>query len=249
MFRDKLPRLYELRDLIDDPASPDAYFQNFEKQLADSPHHVLQIYLRWETTLQALDLDAWEFLKKEARPYLTCKDAKGRGWEQLFNILNQGRAYGYLRSAGCSNIRFIPRADGEGLETPDVEAVLGSDRLLCEVKSINISQDEVRARTHFTVRSIPIRLGSGFFKKLQSDIDKAKNQMCAYDQCATTARFVYINFRFDDFLAQCKEDYFRQIDEYLSENPPRGVRLIFNNDQTAFYKPLTMANATVHNED
>lgn len=249
MFRDKLPRLYELRDLIDDPTSVNAYFQDFEKHLKDSPHHVVQIYVRWERTLQTLDLDAWEFLRNEARPYLTCRDGKGRGWEQLFNILNQARAYSYLKATGCSNIRFIPRADAQGLETPDVEAVLGSNRLLCEVKSVNNSQDEVNARTKLTVRSIAIRLDPGFFKKLQSDIDKAKNQMYAYDQCGTTARLVYINLRFDDFLAQCKEDYFRQIDEYLSENPVTAVNLVFSNDRTAFYKPLSMANATVDNED
>src|ERR1035441_7714503 len=33
MFRSHLPRLYELRDLIPDPDSPDAYFQDFEAVL------------------------------------------------------------------------------------------------------------------------------------------------------------------------------------------------------------------------
>jgi hypothetical protein len=248
MLRAKLPRLYELKDLGDDPTSANAYFRNFEKHLQDSPH-VLQIYLRWERSLQKLDFNAWDFLKDEALPYLTTKQAKKRGWEQLFNILNQARAYAYLKAAGCSSPRFIPRADAQGFETPDIEAALGSARLLCEVKSVNISEDEVRARTEFTVRSIAIRLDRGFFGKLQSDIDKAKSQMCAYDRYGTAARLVYINVRFDDFLAQCKEDYFRQIDRYLSDHPVAGARLIFNNDHTAFYKPLSMTNATVDNED
>ena len=116
------------------------------------------------------------------------------------------------------------------------------------MKTINISQNEVRARTEFTVRSIAIRLDDGFFRKLRSRVTEAKNQMRAYDATSEARHYVYINPCFDDFLAQCKEDYFRQIDDYLSGNPIPGVKLIFHNDHTAFYKPLAMTNATVVND-
>jgi len=248
MFRMQMPRIYELRDLIADPTSPDAYFQNFDQNVQDSPHHVAQIYLRWERELRGLDSDAWEFLKSEASPYLVRKDPSGRGWQQLFDILNQARAYNYLRAIGCSQIRFIPRADDLGSRTPDLEAVLDSDTVLCEVKSINISEKEVHARNQFTVRGIAIRLDDGFFRKLQSDVADAKNQMQSYDATGAARCFVYINPAFDDFLAECKEDYFRQIDQYLSDNPIPEVKLIFHNDHTAFYKPLAMTNATVVND-
>ncbi len=247
MFRTQMPRLYELRDLKPDPTSPNVYFQNFEQHVRESPHHVEQIYLRWEKELQGLDSNAWEFLKGEASPYLVHKDRSGRGWQQLFDILNQARAYNYLRTLSCSNVRFIPRAEKQGLRTPDLEAVLGPERILCEVKTVSISQEEVRARNDFTVRSIAIRLEGGFFRKLRSDILDAKDQMHAYDAMGTAQRYVYINPCFDDFLAQCKEEYFRQIDQYLSDNPIPAVKLIFHNDHTAFYKPLAMTNATVVN--
>jgi hypothetical protein len=77
MFRTELPRLYELRDLISNPRSPDAYFQNFDENLS-SPD-VKQIYVRWEADLQRLDPDAWRFLKNEAAPYLISRDLRGRG--------------------------------------------------------------------------------------------------------------------------------------------------------------------------
>jgi hypothetical protein len=247
MFRKQMPQLYELRDLIHDPRSPDAYFQNFDNNVRDSPHHVLQIYLRWEKELRGLDSDAWEFLKGEARPYLVHKDPSGRGWQQLFDCLNEARAYNYLKAAGCSNVRFIPRADKQDLRTPYLEAVLGSDKVLCEVKTINISERELRARNQLTVRGIAIRLDAGFFRKLRSDVTDAENQMQAYDATGAARHFLYINPCFDDFLAEYKKDYFRQIDQYLSDNPIPDVKLIFHNDFTAFYEPLAMTNATVVN--
>ena len=179
MFRTQMPLIYELRDLIVDRASPDAYFQNFEDNVRDSPHHVRAIYLRWERELHGLDSDAWKFLKCEARPYLVSKDKCGRGWQQLFDILNQARAYNYLRILGCLNVRFIPRAKRQGLRTPDLEATLGSARILCEVKTINISEGELRARNQLTVRGIAVQLDAGFFRKLRSDVTDAKNQMQA----------------------------------------------------------------------
>ena len=65
MFRAELPRLYELKDCIDDPASHDAYFRDFDQNLAGSAH-VKDIYHRYERDLQGLDDKAWEHLKEEA---------------------------------------------------------------------------------------------------------------------------------------------------------------------------------------
>ena len=244
MFRTQMPRIYELRDLIDNPTSPDAYFQNLDKNVQDSPHHVRQIYLCWENELQGLDDDAWEFLKSEASPYLIHKDPSGRGWQQLFDILNQARAYNYLKAIGSSNVRFIPRAESR---TPDLEGVLDSGRVLCEVKTINISQKEVRAREEFTGRNIANQLDDGFFRKLHSDITEAKDQLHAYDATSEVRYYVYINLCFDDILGECKGEYFRQIDQYLSDSPVPGIDLVFHNDQTPFHKALAMTTAAVVN--
>jgi hypothetical protein len=244
MFRTQMPRIYELRDLIDDPNSPDAYFQNFDRIVHDSPHHVRPIYLSWEKELRGLDPDAWEFLKTEASPGLTHKDRTGRGWQALFDILNQASAYNHLKTLGCSNIRFIPRAERK---TPDLEGILDSGRVLCEVKTINISQREVRAREESTVGSIATRLDDRFFRVLYSDITEAKNQLDAYDATGGARHYVYIIPCFDDILGECKEGYFRQIDQYLSDNPTPGIQLVFRNNKTPFHKSLTMANATVDN--
>ena len=41
------------------------------------------------------------------------------------------------RCLGCTNIRFIPVSRAKGQQTPDLGADLGSEKVLCEVKTIN----------------------------------------------------------------------------------------------------------------
>jgi hypothetical protein len=246
-LRAELPRLYELKDRIADPNSSDAYFQDLEQKLADSAH-VKEIYLRWERLLDELDTTAWEQLKKEAVPRLTNRDKKGRGWQQLFDILNEARAYRYLRSIGCTGVRFIPRSL---TKTPDLEGALGPDHVLCEVKTINPSDEEVAARIALPrVRSLPVEITPGFLKKLLATLEAAQGQMQVYDPSGSAAvRFVYLNVNFDDFFAECKETYFQQIDRHLETAQVPGIRLVVCNDRTAFYKPLQMRCAHVDNDD
>jgi hypothetical protein len=58
---------------------------------------------------------------------------------------------------------------------------------------------------------------------------------------------VYLNVCFDDFLAELKKAYFKQIDDDLGKTPVIGVRLVICNDHTPFYKPLEMRFADVDN--
>jgi hypothetical protein len=229
---------------IGDSASPDAYFQNFDQKLADS-EHIRDIYLRWERLLEGLDAKAWEHLKKEAAPRLTQRDKKGRGWQQLFDILNEARAYNYLKSIGCTGAHFVPRSRER---SPDLEADLASDRVICEVKSLNISDEEIAARIGPPrVRSGQISVGPGFLKKLRATVETARLQMLAYDPVGAAVHVVYLNVVFDDFLAERKEAYFQQIDEYLATAPVLGIQLVICNDHTAFYKSLQMHSADVDN--
>jgi hypothetical protein len=71
--------------------------------------------------------------------------------------------------------------------------------------------------------------------------------MLAYDPHGAAVHLVYLNVLFDDFLAERKEAYIQQIDEYLANAPVSGIRLVICNDHTAFYKPLQMRSADVDN--
>lgn len=244
MFRAELPRVYELMDCIADPESPDAYFQDFEEGLANLAEK-RDAFLRLERVLRELDTSGWEDLKRRAVPLLTKRDKTGRGWKQLFDILNEARGYKYLKSIGCTGVRFIPPLL---TQTPDLEAVSGANRVLCEVKTINPSDEEIAARNGPpNVRSLPMPLTHGFFRKLSKTVEDAKQQMATYDPPHEFIHIVYLNLSFDDVFAECKELYFQQIDEYLAEAPDSGIQLVICNEHTVFYKPLQMRDAIVDN--
>jgi hypothetical protein len=225
MFRTQLPRFYELKDLIADPCAPDAAFQGFETLLAEP--HCLAVFASWERELQGLDNAAWQALRDEALPYLSRRSSGGRGWQQLFDILGQARAYNYLKqSVGCSTVRFIPRSN---VETPDLEGFLLSGRMLCEVKTVNISDEEVRARKTPAARFNSDQLPEGFFRKLDSDILKAKRQLPANDPACNERHLVYVNICFDDWVGTYRTNYAQQIDQHLRDNPP-GVDVRINSE-------------------
>ena len=182
MFRAQLPRLYELLDLIADPASPKAYFQDFETKLQVEPL-CLPVYACWEKVFQILDEDAWKALKDEAAQYLSCRD-KRRGWHQLFDILGQADAY---------------------KPTPSC------------VPTVNIRHARSRANLDY-----------GFFRKLQSDITCAKDQMHGYDPTGEARHLVYITICFDDWVGYYRGAYFSQIDQYLKDNPIPEIEVVFS---------------------
>ena len=101
---------------------------------------------------------------------------------------------------------------------------------MCEVKTINISKDEVDAgRWPSTVRNVNDRLEDGFFHKLDSDIAQARGQLESYDPDGDAQHIVYINVCFDDFFGLYKNDFLQQIEEHLLEQP-LGIRVVVSPD-------------------
>jgi hypothetical protein len=205
-----LPRIDELRGLVENPASPDAYFQkNFEQTLINEPLKKRQL-TDLERELQGLDLPAWQHLKKDVAPLLQRRHPI-RGWQLLFDKLNHAKAYNYLAVIGCTGIRFIPESPITGQKTPDLEAQLGPTKVLCEVKTINISEIEATRRSSGGVGSTETQVSDGFFNKLTADLRNAKKQMDMYAGSSDARRIVYIVVNFDDLLHQYEDDYKSQI--------------------------------------
>jgi len=130
-------RLYELKAAVPEPSHPDAYFQQFDERINESAH-VRSQYLNVERALEALDEESWRDMLERAAP-LTIKRHPIRGWQSPFDTLNESKAFAYLQSLGCSQIGFIRRGKEK---TPDIRAVLNGRRVLCEVKTIDISADD-----------------------------------------------------------------------------------------------------------
>ena len=219
MFRKEFPMIYEIIfDQISDRDCESAYGRNFESILRNAPN-LERAWLRIEKALQGLDPCSLKVLKKKVCPYLTKKVA-GRGWHQLFDALNEARAYNYLISLGCSAIHLIAESKKNGVQTPDLEGVLCSGKVLCEVKTINISDKEakIRASDKPIVRTTQDQLEKAFFDKFRSCLTKAEKQLKAYDSANSTLLIIYIFIIFDEHpFCEYKERYFQQIDQVLSE--------------------------------
>jgi hypothetical protein len=222
MYRTALPRLYELRCSISDPVAVNAYFKNLE-DLRDRPEKLRQ-YRILEQDLARLDDIAWSALKMKLVDYLTAKH-DFRGGHQLFNALNEAKGYHYLKQRGCDVVSFIPVSTFRGQKTPDLEGYAGGQKMLCEVKTINMSDVEEFRRASHGSGSVTTELAAGFFNKLASDLKNALAQLNAYDPHCTAIKIAYVVINFDDSLHEYETDYGDQIRCHLANNPIPGLEI------------------------
>jgi PIN domain nuclease of toxin-antitoxin system len=246
-----LPRIFELKALVESPEHEHAYFQDFEGTLGKNPGK-LDAFLRLEAQLAHLDEASWQNLRLRASRHLvsTSREA-GRGWQQLFDSLNEARAYGYLMRLGCTGVRFVPAADAQ---TPDLEALLDGDPVLCEVKTLNISDDQASknqrvARGEIFVTKVATKLPEEFLgKKLAPTIARALSQLAAHDPSRLSRWIVYIVLNFDDWVGDYQVEYFRQIDGFLATHDTGGAQLVFVSASNNFQRTFTMRSAAVDQE-
>lgn len=252
MLRREMPRVYELKDLIENQNDPRACFPNFDSYIRDkdpSLDLMKQAWLAYEREFQRLDATSWESLKNEARPYLNAFDVKkGRGQEQLISILNQARAYNYIIDLGCSNVRFIPKPKKNGQETPDIEGDMNGKRVLCEVKTIHVSKDEVDRRQAGGVRLTTNLLDDKFlYDKLKPTLCKTKSQMKSYDGSDNVKCVAFLVVNFDDSFGEYRASYYAQIDRWLAVDLFPGIDIVFYNDRQYLHKLVSMDHAYVIN--
>jgi hypothetical protein len=192
-------RLSELVSLhpADDPKSR---FYNFWKTFDDIPERVqkrVQAFSLIEKELSALDAKSWSDLKDEVKKFCIIK-SDDRGWNQLFEKLNEAKGYCFLKSIGCSDIKFIPRATKNKVETPDLIGRRNTSQVLCEVKTINVSDDLVSARKNISVMEAQNKLTEGITNKLRKTISKAASQLNSYSESLDTEKYIYLVITYDD---------------------------------------------------
>jgi Fic family protein len=247
ILRTELMRVFELKDTLSDPANPDAYFQNFEKSLQENSQK-LDAFRKVEAVLSVLDADSWSTLKHTASGHLVKPSPnKGRGWQSLFDVLSEARGYSYLRSVGCTDIRFVGRTEHS---TPDIEAQREGRRVVCEVKTINISDDEAgrRRRVHSgtpVASKVPTELGAQYLGKLNRTLANAVRQLDAADPQREAQRIVFCVLNFDDWVGDYYPAYFREIDAHLLGHPVEGAELVFFLPNNLFGRSFEMRTATV----
>ncbi len=226
MYRQELPRIYELRDLLPTPLPQAAYFHDLDETLVAWPQKRKQ-FQDIEGDLQCLDAAAWAYLKTEVAPLLISKH-RTRGWQPLFDKLNQAKAFNYLTRIGYGNVHFIPESGVKGHQTPDLGAVAQKRKVLCEVKTINVSEIEALRRYNQGAGTSTDQLSDGFFTKLAFDLAQAKKQMLAYDSDSATRKIVYVIVNFDDSLHEYATLYERQIAQFIADNEMPELQIEFD---------------------
>lgn len=192
------------------PEDERSRFFRFWESFYEIPERVQEFSLI-ENELSELDHKSWYFLKDEARE-LCVKSDERRGWNQLFEKLNEAKGYCFLKLIGCSDIQFIPRATKNNIETPDLEGWRNTSQVLCEVKTINISDELVSARNNILVMLAHNELTSGLKNKLKSTFTKAASQLNSYSKSADTEKYIYLVIIYDDDL-----DYRRELNAQTRE--------------------------------
>jgi hypothetical protein len=208
----EFPRLSEVRQ---EASEPSPYFFDVEGANRTQAKHVREI----ESDLQGLDAAAWELFKQDLVP-LVKKRHPERGWQPLLNKLNEAKGYNYLVQIGCTDVQFIPRSSSR---TPDLKGRFGSSTVLCEVKTINPSDDEFRSRKDHSVRSIAAQLPIGFFNKLRSTLETARDQMTIYSQDVDAKKIVYLVVNYDDILHEYVPAYSTRLADFISNSPVHNL--------------------------
>ena len=100
--------------------------------------------------------------------------------------------------------------------------------MLCEVKTINVSDVERKHRRDGTVRDISTVLSDEFFRKLKSSLQTAKNQMDAYTLAAETRKIAFVVINYDDILHEFAENHAKQIRAFIETNPLIHLEIEFS---------------------
>jgi hypothetical protein len=142
--------------------------------------------------------------------------------------LNEAKGYNYLVRIGCTNVSSVSRSLVPGKKTPDLQGSLGATKVLCEVKTINISEDEAARRKSGAAGSTLADLPDGIFKKLKSDLDTAGRQMTTYCPATGVKRIAYVIVNYDDSLHEYAPEYSKQIAALIATNPVPELEIFFD---------------------
>jgi hypothetical protein len=202
-----------------------SYFYKFWNDFESEPLRI-KAFTLLEEELQSIDNLSWIQLKEEASN-LCLHHNVDRGWSKLFEKLNEAKGYQFLKTLGCKDITFIPRSKNNGIETPDLEARLNDDFMLCEVKTINVSDGLLSAIKNMKVRDVRSTLPEGLKNKLKDVINKAQSQLSGCRDNAT--KFIYLVISFDEDLDH-RNELNNDVRKLLNSIDLNNIEVVIHNE-------------------
>jgi hypothetical protein len=141
-----------------------------------------------------LDDEPWNNLKEKAIEHFE-DEREGQRKQAFFNHLNEAFAYRYLVRRGFKKVRLIRESKEK---TPDISFVDRETQSYCEVKTMGLSDDEIRRRASHSVQdgAVYFVLNAGFLNKLEKDVARAWEQIHSLGERG----LVFVLVRFDDII-------------------------------------------------
>ena len=213
-----MSRFLELLDAVRLSHPHDEFLDKLDQRLASTPL-VAKQYAEYEDAFETIDDGSWKVLMVKARDHFL-DHRNGQLKQGFFNQLNDAFAYRHLVSCGCQDVAILAE---DSRPCPDISYVDNAGhRRSCEVKTINISKDEIARRSSKGIFSGPnhyATLGPTCIKKLNNAMDMAVTQMAARGAIG----LIYILMHFDDVTLDFFESYAQQIGDCLASHAASEV--------------------------
>ena len=190
-------------ELIASVKHKDDFYDDFDYNICIDPDIRAQ-YEIYNNALMTLDNQSWGILKDKAiRHYLDERNGRKVGF---FHHLNEAFAYQYLLKENYENVRLLDEVKGR--KNPDILYYLNGKEYACEVKSFDISDDEiVRRRKIQACESSYHFLSNGFLNKFNDAVFHAKKQIHAIG----LEGLIYVMIKPNDFTLEYFDIYKDQL--------------------------------------
>ena len=207
------------------------FFSDFEMS-CQADDQKKKAYSTYNEALTRLDDTSWKILKQKALAHYS-NQRPGQTKQGFFNQLNEAFAYQYLVSRGFKNVCFV---EERKVKTADIGFTQDGKQRYCEVKTIGISQDEIKRRsicedtdpqdkTFWSTGAENVCLSAEFLSKLLKDVCYAREQISEMESMNSslssekpTNGLVYIVANFDDFTMDYYKEYLEQLAIFSREN-------------------------------
>lgn len=195
----------------------DRFFDDFAESCRSNPAK-MKAYRTYDDVFRLLDSESWGILKAKAVAHF--RDHRpGQLKQGFFNQLNEAFAYRHLLRQGSTAVRMLPET---GERVPDLQYIAGRVRKHCEVKTLNISDEEISRRESANAFSnVYLGLGDGFFKKLSDAVATGRSQIAAQG----TEGLVYVVAIWDDMALDYYRVYRRQLASFAREKSIDNVHI------------------------
>jgi hypothetical protein len=204
--------MHRIRELIEEVYAEyprDNFFNRLSPTFRDCPQ-TRSAYAAYNRAFLSLEAECWQLLKRKAVDHFL-DHREGQLKQGFFNQLNEAFAYAHLRRRGYSVVRMLPESR---VRQPDITFVHAGVKRVCEVKTVGISEDEIRRSESNVAYSGEVysKLSDQYITKLQKTVACATHQITSQGG----EGLVYLIVKFDDFTLTHYSTYRKQIVAALS---------------------------------